>query len=130
MKKVALGLLVVLAGCVTEPGEWLVRVDVVGRSFAAGATIPVDVVNSSEQSITFGACPFTLQRLEGMRWTSVQSPGPCIAIALGLPPDESMRMQFPMAARTSPGTYRLSYEFTTEGAQGLLKASSEAFAVR
>ena len=122
--------LIALAGCATEPGEWLVRVDVVGESFASGARIPVDIVNSSDEEVHFGACPFSLQKRDGASWRTIPDSRACIAILLTLPPDQARRMEFLMLSGTEPGTYRLLYHFTSAAENRNLRASSQAFTVK
>jgi hypothetical protein len=85
-------------------------------AYVAGDTIRVDLVNSSPETIEFGACSTVLERQMALGWEQVTPPRlPCIAILYTLQAGKSRRSVFILDRAMPSGVYRLRHYYTPAG---------------
>lgn len=73
------------------------------------ATMPLKVTNTSAVSWDYGACAYSVDRLEPTGWRVALQPTVCIAIGYSVDPGGSFTWQVPLP--DEEGTYRIRFRF-------------------
>ncbi len=111
MRLLALGALVLLAGCDSSgPSDVTFRTD--ASAYRLGDAVTVRLTNESGGDVGYNLCFSTLQRSDGGRWLDVDRNGTgdplaCATVQLALEPGASAEERITIPANAEAGEYRV-----------------------
>jgi hypothetical protein len=88
-------------------------------AYVFGDTASVQLVNNSDEGLSYGACTFGLERQSGSGWTRATPTFPCIGVGLSLRPGEVARHREALPATLGAGTYRFSADVQLDRGRNL-----------
>ena len=100
--------------------------------YTIGASAKTTMVNRTTSTLSMGVCNDVLERAVDAGWVEIP-PGnvACIALALVVPPGDSVTLSLDLRLASSPGTYRVRRHFsaTTGGRTETMYRRTGSFAM-
>lgn len=105
------------------------------QQYRIGASAKTTMVNRSPDTITMGVCSDALEREVTGGWAEIlpNVAIACIALALIVPPGDSVTLSYNLILASTPGTYRVRRQFSVQhgtSSEGMYRRTNTFTVVR